>query len=53
MLQFRDCKGGFIWRRLWAWILWGKVLGNVTGKTKTGGGVRSSQVKHLSAVSVK
>ena len=36
-LQGRDCKGGCRWRSLWALILWGKVLGSVTGKTGTGG----------------
>ena len=45
--QVRDFTVGCVWRRLWAWILWRNVLGSMTGKTKTGGGVRSNQVKHL------
>ena len=35
-------EGAAFWRRLWAWILWGNVIGSVTGKTETGGGVKST-----------
>ena len=38
-------KGACVWRRLWIWILWGNVLGSVTGKIETSGGLRSNQVK--------
>ena len=41
MLQVPDSKGGCIWRRLWVWILHGNMLGSATGKTQTGGGIRS------------
>ena len=35
--------GGYVWRRLFAEILWGNVRRGVTRKTECGGGVRSSQ----------
>ena len=38
---------GCRWRRLWAGYLRENVLGSVIGKTKTGGGVRSNQIKRL------
>ena len=43
MCFYRLC----VWGRLWAWILRWNAVGNVIGKTKTGGGVRSNRVKHL------
>ena len=39
LLQVCDRRRGCIWRRLWAYILW--------GKTETGGGFKSNQVKRL------
>ena len=47
LLQVYDCKGGWVRRRLWTSILQRKVMGSVTGKIETGGGVRSNQVKRL------
>ena len=43
LLHLRDCKGGCLWRRLCALILWGNMLRSVIKKTESGGGVRSSQ----------
>ena len=43
--RFVTLKG--VWRRLWAQILSGNMLGNVTGKTETADSVRSNQVKCL------
>ena len=42
-LHVRDCKGGFVWRKLCVWILWGNGLSDVTGETENGVGVRSNQ----------
>ena len=47
LLQVCDCKKGFLWRRLWAWILWGNPFGSVTGKIQTHEDVKSHQVKRL------
>ena len=41
LLHLRDCKGGCLWRRLCALILWGNMLRRC--ETESGGGVRSSQ----------
>ena len=43
LLHFRDCRGGCLWRRFSACILWGNVLIRVIGKTESGRGVRSNQ----------
>ena len=40
-----DCKSGWVLRRLSAGILLGNMLGSVTGKTKSGGGIKSNQLK--------
>ena len=29
LLQLRDCKGCCVWRRLWAWVVLGNVIGSV------------------------
>ena len=36
-------KGGYVWRRLWAGILWRNVPGSDTGKTGSGDGVSSNR----------
>ena len=41
LLNLHECNGGCLRRRLCAWILWGNVLGSVTRKTGSGGGIRS------------
>ena len=46
LLQDCDGKGG-VNGEDWVFILWENVLGSVTRKTETGGGVRSNQVKRL------
>ena len=43
MLHLRDRKGDCLWIRLCTSILLGNVLRSVIWKTKSGGGVRSSQ----------
>ena len=43
LLHLRDCKGGCLWRKLCASILWGNVSRSVIKKTDSGGGVRSNQ----------
>ena len=40
LLHLHDYKEGCIWRKLYAWILWGNVLRSKIGKTESGGGVR-------------
>ena len=32
LLQLRDCKGCCVWRRLWAWVVLGNVIGSVAWK---------------------
>ena len=48
--QVFDCRRGYIWRRPWGCILCGNVLGSVTGKTETVGGIKSNQVKRLNYI---
>ena len=44
------CKRSCVWRSIQTWILWASVLGSVTGKTDTAGGVRSYQVNYLDCI---
>lgn len=43
LLHVQGSKRDFVWKKLWSWVIWGNVIGSVTGKTERGSGVRSNQ----------